>query len=513
MKNKAFILSNEQKSNITTSKILFISCIISFPLLLLLNFLHIFNINWTSLIILSVVGILLSFIPFILVRLKANSSFIKYSIVIISTVIIGILAVNPKIGIYLLYMFPVALSCLYFDKKLTITTLIVGIPNLIISQYFHITVLHPGSANVITDTYIPILAGLLIEFISLSLIFIMLTNRTRNLLENLVGAEEQEKLLLNLKEIMDKSSEASSVLASSMSQLTASMDETTENNITIASNAQEVTQGSAKNLSFIENTSSTVEKISSSLESIAFQSKELVSISDKNVSATVESKNNISSAIESMKIIETSSYENKDMMNRLGETSEQIGSIVELISNITKQTNLLALNAAIESARAGEQGKGFAVVAEQIRKLAEQSASSAQDITSLITNIQKDTKNAITSIDEGAATIRTGIEQVRFAGKSFEELKALQEEANNKIQAISVSSNEISDLGNSLKQIISSIREQTNDLLLKLQAISASTEQQSSAMSEISASFDNLDKITKDLLELSNSINANKLQS
>lgn len=511
MENKDFLLKNEQKSNLTSAKILFISCIISFPLLNLLNVLHIFKINQLSLIILSITGIILSFVPIILIKLKANGTLVKYLTVLISTIIIGILATNPKIGIYMLYMFPVSLSCLYFDKKLTLTALLIGIPNLIISQYFHILSVNQGNPNIITQIYIPILSGLIIEFIALSLIFMMLANRTRNLLENLFNAKEQEQLLVKLRELLTKSSEASNILASSMNQLTSSVEETTMNNKAIDANTQKITDGSSKNLSYIENAYSTVEKISSKLENIAVQSNELASISEKNYSAAAESKKTIADAIESMNTIDASSQKSKVMMSRLGETSQQIGQIVELITNITKQTNFLSLNAAIESARAGEQGKGFAVVAEQIRKLAEQSTVSAQDIASLVSNIQNDTKNAIDSIDSDAKVIRTGIEQVKAAGKSFEDLSRLQEQANSKVMAISISSSEISDLGNNIKQIVSGIKDQTTELLSNLQTIAASTKQQSTAMSEISSSCDEVDRIAGDLQELSTNINLDKL--
>ena len=89
------------------------------------------------------------------------------------------------------------------------------------------------------------------------------------------------------------------------------------------------------------------------------------------------------------------------VMNNLGKSSEEIGSIIEVIDGIAEQTNLLALNAAIEAARAGEHGKGFSVVADEVKNLAERSANATKEIATLIKGIQAETQKAIVAIEEG----------------------------------------------------------------------------------------------------------------
>jgi len=207
-----------------------------------------------------------------------------------------------------------------------------------------------------------------------------------------------------------------------------------------------------------------------------------------------------------MQEIENSSQESKELIERLGQTSDHIGEIVDMITAITKQTNLLALNAAIESARAGEQGRGFAVVADQIRKLAEQSSGSVKEIGSLITQIQTDTKNAMQSIEGGSDAIKLGIDKVRYAGQSFEKLKALQAESNKKVSDIANFSGEIHESGSEISNIVTNVKQLTQELLKKLESIASSTNQHSESMKEITASFETVDKISEDLLKLSNDI-------
>jgi methyl-accepting chemotaxis protein len=94
-----------------------------------------------------------------------------------------------------------------------------------------------------------------------------------------------------------------------------------------------------------------------------------------------------------------------EIINKLGDSSMDIGNVIKVISSIAQQTNLLALNATIEAARAGEAGKGFAVVANEVKELANQTAKATSDITKKIETIQQDSKNAVEAIAEISITI------------------------------------------------------------------------------------------------------------
>ncbi len=118
-----------------------------------------------------------------------------------------------------------------------------------------------------------------------------------------------------------------------------------------------------------------------------------------------------------MKNIEKAVVEVSNTITELGSSSEKIGEIIGVINDIADQTNLLALNAAIEAARAGEQGRGFAVVADEVRKLAERTTKATKEIESMILSIQRNTQDAVTSMQKGKEEVSKGAE---IAGKSAE---------------------------------------------------------------------------------------------
>jgi PAS domain S-box-containing protein len=127
----------------------------------------------------------------------------------------------------------------------------------------------------------------------------------------------------------------------------------------------------------------------------------------------------IEATIAGMKKIEEVVSHSSKIILELGDSSGQIGEIIQVINDIADQTNLLALNAAIEAARAGEQGRGFAVVADEVRKLAERTSSATNEIEGMVTKIQKDSKNAVDAIEQGNAEVSKGMEEASKAGESM----------------------------------------------------------------------------------------------
>ena len=196
-------------------------------------------------------------------------------------------------------------------------------------------------------------------------------------------------------------------------------------------------------------------------------------------------------------VINQTNQSTSETINHLGTKSKKIGDIINIITGISDQTNLLALNAAIEAARAGEHGKGFAIVADEVKKLAEQSNKSANDIKLLVEDIQKGIEESIFSMANGREAIHQGMEYSSQAGDSFGAIRSSIGEVTIDIEKISGALKNVQDGTNEMAEIIQSTVAMIHETSDSAQSVAASAEEQNAAMEEINASAHHLSALSE----------------
>jgi methyl-accepting chemotaxis protein len=192
--------------------------------------------------------------------------------------------------------------------------------------------------------------------------------------------------------------------------------------------------------------------------------------------------------LSTMNAIATSTSHAAERIVELGKSSEQIGNIVAVITEIAGQTNLLALNAAIEAARAGEQGRGFAVVAGEVRRLAERTAGATQEIAAMIQQIQGETKLAVEAIEKGNLEVELGVQKTSAAGQALTEIIRMSEEAGGMVAQIAAAASQQEGASEQINNSVSQI--------------SFLTQQNSANSDQTAAACVNLSTLAADLQQL-----------
>jgi hypothetical protein len=174
-------------------------------------------------------------------------------------------------------------------------------------------------------------------------------------------------------------------------------------------------------------------------------------------------------------------------IKRLGESSQEIGNIVELIEEIAEQTNILALNASIEASRAGEASRGFAVVADEVQKLAERSTSATKKIEVLVSTIQSDTNEAVVSMERSTTDVVGGALLAENAGAALDEIEQVSHQIASLVQNISGSSKEQSSVAGAITKNMHVLRE----ISAKTTESTAATSSAISKLSELASQLRN----------------------
>ena len=266
-----------------------------------------------------------------------------------------------------------------------------------------------------------------------------------------------------LRGIISQVTTAATEMSAASQELTATSSETSRAVDEITRAVQEVAEGAERQVQMVQ----TTRDLAAESAGAAGQAS---TVAAEGIGAAEQ-------ATDAMGVVKRSSAEVVEAIGELATRSDRIGGIVETITAIAGQTNLLALNAAIEAARAGEQGRGFAVVAEEVRKLAEESRRAAEQIATLVGEIQVETKRTVGVVTEGATRSDEGATIVAETRVAFGQIGVAVEDMSHRMERIAVSSAEVATVAeqsSAATQQVSASAEQTN---AAVQQISASSQQ------------------------------------
>ncbi len=305
------------------------------------------------------------------------------------------------------------------------------------------------------------------------------------------AAEATDRIAATVQDVAQGAGEQ----AQSISGTVQAVERFRENTDRIATGAQQL-------INEMKGAARIMQEIARAMDDVAASGEEVARVAADALASARSGGEAVRQTLAAMERIGGAATAAAERVRELGRHSQQIGEIVQLISDIADQTNLLALNAAIEAARAGEHGKGFAVVADEVRKLAERSARATQEIASLLASIREGVQEAVEAMEAGTREIEAGARLAGDAGQALVQILAGMERTNEKVQGISAAVEEVAagtaqgvrvmdDLSGMSEQFAGSAEAMyalSEQLNLTLQQVSTVAEETAASSQQVSAS-------------------------
>ena len=469
------LIQNEKQANKAVAKVMRITFLM-FTLVYLLNVIGIFVVDMGIMTLAYVTGSILLWIPTLVVCVgKQQKSYVKYVLIFCAIAFVTIAASTLGYHVVLLYIYAIAIASLYFSKKLNILTTVLSVVGVSVGQWLDFVL------DTLPDKNFPSLYKLLIYgimpralvLIAVAAIFTMLCERTAGMLSNLLNAEEQERMMNEMKQMQEKSRQTSDELFHVVKDLSVITEASMKANEQIAEETTNIMQKFGENTDEITGMNGRTQDINAQLITLGDMNRQVAELARQVNERTTENQEKMDDATNSMEQIHASTSECKDIIWQLGEESKEILGIIKVITGISNQTNILALNASIEAARAGEHGRGFSVVAGQIQQLAEQTRAAVDDIGKIVTEAVHHTENAVGVMEQSVQLTKAGMESIREVGNST--------------AVITTSNRQMSEQIIEMDRTVENIRQQSDEVTRGMEQVNVNTKDNYSAIEHVTA--------------------------
>ena len=252
----------------------------------------------------------------------------------------------------------------------------------------------------------------------------------------------------------------------------------------ILSATEEQASGSAEQAASISQTTATMEELAATYRQISENANQVVNMAEASLGSAESGQQAVMNTLDSMEQIKIRSQSSANKILSLGERSQQIGQVLEIINTIADQTKILALNAAIEAARAGEAGKGFSVVAIEIRKLAESVVESTSEISTIMTEIQSAANELVIATEQEVKQVQSGVDLANVTGESLDQILEM-------IEQTTVAAKEISGATQQQKSA-------TDQVVKAMREVAAVAQQTAAGGRQVASSAEQLSSMAKE---------------